>query len=102
MKDLLRQYFPEQSDPRSRRNQKHPFITIVGTTLLAGLSGIDSFSGIAEFTEAHLENLREYFDFPHGAPSHDTYRTVWDAIKPQVFLNSFHLFTQSLLSLKVS
>jgi hypothetical protein len=46
---------------------------IIGTTLLASLSGIDSFSGFADFTEAHIAKLIPYFDFPNGAPSHDTY-----------------------------
>lgn len=100
MKEILAQYFQEVDDPRSTRNQKHPFITIVGTTLLAGLAGIDSFSGIADFTEAHLENLKDYFDFPHGAPSHDTYRTVWDDISPQSFCESFQEFTQTLAQMK--
>lgn len=85
---------------RSTRNQKHPFITIIGTTLLAALAGIDSFSGIADFTDAHLENLKNYFDFPRGAPSHDTYRIVWDNISPQAFYNSFQLFNQSLMQMK--
>lgn len=100
MKELLVQYFQEEDDPRSTRNQKHPFITIIGTTLLAGLAGIDSFSGIADFTEAHLENLKEYFDFPHGSPSHDTYRTIWDAVNPSSFCESFQLFTKTLSTMK--
>jgi len=100
MKDALIQYFQEVDDPRSTRNQKHPFITIIGTTLLAGLAGIDSFSGIADFTEAHLEDLKDYFDFPHGAPSHDTYRIVWDEINPQSFCDSFQEFTQKLVQMK--
>lgn len=96
MKKELANYFTNVEDPRSTRNQKHPFITLIGTTLLAGLSGIDGFSGIADFTEAHLEKLREYFDFPHGAPSHDTYQRFWDGINPQSFCDSFQTFTQSL------
>lgn len=71
MQERLAKYFQKADDPRSLRNQKHLFITIIGTTLLAGLAGIDSFSGIADFTEAHLGSLKDFFAFPYGAPSHD-------------------------------
>ena len=43
MKEALSSYFSNVSDPRSMRNQRHPFITLIGTSLLAALSGIDSF-----------------------------------------------------------
>lgn len=96
MKELLNNHLSCVEDPRSDRNQRHPFITLVGTTLCAGLAGIDSFSGISDFTEAHLEGLSKYFDFPCGCPSHDTYQRFWDAINPNAFFNAFHSFTQSL------
>jgi len=89
-------YFTDIDDPRSSRNQKHPLNMLLGTTLLASLAGIDSFSGFADFTEAHYEKLSEYFDFPYGYPSHDTYQRLWDAIAPSQFYKSFLLFTASL------
>jgi len=98
MQDTLR-YFSELEDPRSFRNQKHPLTTLIGTTLLAALSGIDSFSGIADFTEAHLEQLEDYFDFPSGVPSHDTYQRLWDGIDPSAFYQSFCEFTRHIATL---
>ena len=92
-------YFSDIDDPRSFRNQRHPLIMLIGTTLLASLAGIDSFSGFADFTEAHYEKLSEYFDFPNGCPSHDTYQRLWDAIDPSQFYKSFLLFTASLVKL---
>jgi len=89
-------YFSTIQDPRSLRNQKHPVMTLIGTTLLASLAGIDSFSGFADFTESHLGALEKYFDFPHGPPSHDTYQRFWDAVNPQEFYASFATFTQIL------
>lgn len=89
-------YFSDISDPRSKRNQRHDLEMLIGTTLLAAMSGIDSFSGIAEFVEAHEESLSEYFSFSCGVPSHDTYQRLWDGISPIEFANSFHKFTASL------
>ena len=89
-------YFKNIQDPRSNRNQKHPVMTLIGTTLLASLAGIDSFSGFADFTESHFEELEKFFEFPHGSPSHDTYQRFWDGVNPQEFYFSFETFTQAL------
>lgn len=92
-------HFESVNDPRSSRNQKHRLDTLIGTSLLAALAGIDSFSGIEEFVEVNLEELSEYFEFPHGVPSHDTYRKLWDTINPEEFYLSFESFTQTLKNL---
>lgn len=89
-------YFKDIQDPRSIRNQKHPVLMLIGTTLLASLAGIDSFSGFADFTEAHIDELSHYFDFPNGAPSHDTYQRLWEAVNPDEFYTAFLAFTESL------
>lgn len=96
MQDTFDYYFRDVDDPRSSRNQHHPFTTLIGTSLLAVLSGIDSFSGIQDFVEMHLEELESYFCFPRGVPSHDTYQRLWDSLSPEQFVASFQEFTQSL------
>jgi predicted transposase YbfD/YdcC len=96
MKDLIFPHFEKVEDPRSTRNQRHNFITLIGTTFLSALSGIDSFSGIQDFVEAHFEELKPLFDFPNGAASHDTYRRLWDTINPHQFSQAFQDFTACL------
>jgi predicted transposase YbfD/YdcC len=91
-KRILDDFFDMIDDPRSHRNKKHPFNTLIGVSFLAILSGIDSFNGMAEFTEAKLEELSEFFDFPHGVPSHDTFARLWDNISHQQFYESFEYF----------
>lgn len=72
---------------------------LIGTTLLAFLCGIDSFSGIEAFVEGHEEELAKYFDFPGGVPSHDTYQRLWDQIRPEEFVDAFHSFTASIVTI---
>lgn len=96
MQQFFKKYFEDVDDPRSTRNQRHPFVTLIGTTFMSVLSGIDSFSGIQDFVEMNFEELRKYFEFPAGVPSHDTYQRFWDAILPSQFEKSFHEFTKSL------
>lgn len=71
-------------------------MTLVGTSFLAALSGIDSFSGIQDFVEIHMDHLKDYFDFPHGVPSHDTYQRLWDCLSPSQFKGAFSDFIGSL------
>ena len=92
-------YFENVKDSRSIRNQKHPFMTLIGTSLLASLAGIDSFSGFADYVESHFEALEKYFKFPCGSPSHDTYQRFWDALNPEEFYQSFSEFTSVLASI---
>lgn len=100
MSKTIGHYFSELTDPRSLRNQKHPLEMLVGTSLLAALCGIDSFSGIQDFVEMHMDQLSNYFIFPHGLPSHDTYQRLWDALSPQQFKDCFSEFIDSLEKIK--
>ena len=100
MENSISKYFTKVQDPRSKRNQRHSFMSIVGTSLLSMLSGIESFSGMQDFAEAHYEELEKHFKMEYGFPSHDTYRRFWNNINPNEFLNSFHLFTESLCSVQ--
>lgn len=96
MQETIATYFANLEDPRSLRNQRHPLISLIGTSLLAVLSGIDSFSGIQDFVDMHMEELSHHFDFPYGLPSHDTYQRLWDAISPKQFQTCFSDFVASL------
>lgn len=81
-------------DHRSLRNQKHPFTSLLGISLLGALAGIDSFSGLGDYAQMHFESLSKVFELPNGAPSHDTFQRLFDAIEPEQFHDSFFTFTQ--------
>jgi predicted transposase YbfD/YdcC len=83
-------------DPRSYRNQKHSFRTLIGVSFLGILCGLDSFYAIAEYAELNREELEEYFDFPHGVPSHDTFARLWENLDHNQFRESFDIFLDFL------
>ena len=99
MEEYIGKFFDKVSDPRSSRNQRYKFTTLIGTSLLSMLSGIDSFSGMHDYVECHFSDLEQYFDLSHGCPSHDTYQRFWNALDPTKFLDAFHLFTSTLSNL---
>lgn len=96
MEEYIGKYFNQVNDPRSIRNQRYNFITLIGTSLLAMLSGVDSFSGMQDYTECHKLEIQKYFNLQNGVPSHDTYQRFWDNVNPREFLNSFQIFTEAL------
>jgi predicted transposase YbfD/YdcC len=69
---------------------------LIETSFLAALSGIDSFGGIQDFVEAHRDALEEFFEFPNGLPSHDTYQRLWDSLSSEEFQTCFSDFVSSL------
>jgi predicted transposase YbfD/YdcC len=96
LQNVFTNFFSGMDDPRSWKNQTHNFITLIGTTFCAVLSGVDSFSGIADFVEMHFAELSQYFDLSGGIPSHDTYQRFWNAISPSQFRDHFVEFIESL------
>jgi len=85
--------FESLSDSRSARNQKHPFLSIISIGILSAIAGIDSFSGMGDFAEAHLEELSKVIELPNGAPSHDTIRRIFDLLDLEAFHRCFMDFT---------
>lgn len=96
LKKGIEQVFATVKDRRSIRNQKHPFTSLLGISLLGSLAGIDSFSGLGDYAEMHYESLSEVFELPYGAPSHDTFQRLFDALEPSEFHDCFFKFTQQL------
>jgi predicted transposase YbfD/YdcC len=96
MQEIFSNFFSKVEDPRSWKNQIHDFIAIIGTSFCAVLSGIDSFSGIEDYVEAHFDELSQSFKLSGGVPSHDTYQRFWDSISPIEFRECFMEFVESL------
>ena len=99
MQEYVSKYFDNVSDPRSQRNQRHNFIMLIGTSLMAMLSGVETFSGMQDYVECHAEEIIKYFNLSGGVPSHDTYQRFWDGLNPKEFMYSFEMFTDSLCNL---
>ena len=67
----LDKFFNNLEDPRSYKNQKHPFLSLIYIGLLGAIAGIDSFSGLADYAEAHKDELKNFIELPNGPPSHE-------------------------------
>lgn len=73
-------------DGRSPRGQRYPLISILGLTVCALLTGIDSFTGIAEYGKALPMEVRIKLGFRLGLmPSDETIRRTINVIDPLQF-----------------
>lgn len=61
---------------RGGRHLLHPLTTVLFTATVAVATGARSYYEIADFAQAEREWLARFVDFPHGVPSHDTFRRV--------------------------
>jgi predicted transposase YbfD/YdcC len=71
-------------DPRRQcRNLRHRLTDVLVIDFCAVLCGCDDFVEIEAFARAKEDFFRRFLELPHGIPSHDTFRRVFQAVQPQ-------------------
>jgi predicted transposase YbfD/YdcC len=80
--------FDEIPDPR-RFNTRHVLSEVLFVAFLAMLCGAKHCTEMAEFAKGRLEFLRQFVALEHGAPSHDTFSSVFRALEPAAFDAAF-------------
>jgi len=83
-------------DNRQHSKVKHTLSEIIGLTLVAILGSADDCVEIAEFCNAHKNVLQEYFELPHGIPSHDTFTSGLAIVEPTHLQTLRNRFTELL------
>ena len=74
--------FAEVEDPRIDRTKLHPLLNVLVMALSGALAGANGWDELALFARAHLAWFRTFLEAPHGAPSADTFRRVFEALDP--------------------
>lgn len=90
--------FSELEDPRVARTRAHPLVNILTMSLFGALAGADGWDALAHYAEIHQESFAEFLDMPHGTPSADTFRRVFEALDPQAFQQAFRSWLDPILS----
>ena len=71
-------------DPRRQcRNLRHRLVDVLVIGFCGVLCGCDDFVEIEEFARLKEDFFRRFLELPHGIPSHDTFRRVFQAVCPQ-------------------
>ena len=83
-------------DPRAKRTQKHSFKDILVIAILAIIAGAKGWEDIENYGNSKYLWLKEFLLLPNGIPSDDTFRRVFERIKPEEFEKLFVKFIQQL------
>jgi predicted transposase YbfD/YdcC len=94
----LHRIFGQLSDPRINRKKKHLLIDIVILSVLAVLSGAESWDAIELYGNENLSFLKQILRLPNGIPSHDTINRVFGIINSRHFERLFSQWTNKLKS----
>ena len=85
----------EVRDPRDA-NARHDCAAMLFASLVATLCGAKTSVEIADFCAANRADLSEFVDFPHGAPSHDSFSRLFRLLDPDELKRRWHGFAAAL------
>jgi predicted transposase YbfD/YdcC len=86
----------EVPDPRVTATVDHDLPDILTIALCTILCGGDSFYDMEEFGEVRQPWLKTFLRLRNGAPKHDTYNRVFQALDPKQFSDCLARWTQSV------
>lgn len=86
----------EVPDPRVRCTVEHDLSDLLTIALCTILCGGESFYDMEEFGEVRLPWLKTFLCLRNGAPKHDTYNRVFQALDPEKFGECLTRWTQSV------
>jgi predicted transposase YbfD/YdcC len=82
--------------PRVTATVDHDLPDILTIALCTILCGGESFYDMQEFGQVRLDWLKTFLRLRHGAPKHDTYNRVFQALDPEHFGDGLARWTQSV------
>lgn len=90
MEDIMAM-FAVLDDPRAA-NKQHDLMEVLMIALCASLCGAKSCVDMEMFARAREEDLKQFLTLKHGAPSHDTFSTIFRHLDPKPFEQAFSTF----------
>lgn len=89
-------HFATIQDLRDPSRRRHLLIDVLIIALCAVLSGADGWEEIEMFGKSHRDWFTKHLELPNGIPHHDTFRRVFERIRPDQFEASFQSWVQSI------
>lgn len=82
-------HFALVSDPRTGNAKLHLLSEILVIALCAVLCGADDWEAMARWGKTKRGWLKQFLTLPHGIPSPDTFRRVFERLNPEEFQKVF-------------
>jgi predicted transposase YbfD/YdcC len=86
----LLEAFARVEDPRIDRTKLHPLLNVLVMALCGAIAGANGWDELAEFARSRKEWFATLLDMPHGTPSADTFRRVFEALDPRELEEALH------------
>src|SRR5713101_6135307 len=92
----IRACFADVADPRREHLRLHNLWEIIAVTILAVVSGADSWVEVAKYGLNKFDFLRTFLDLRNGIPSHDTFGRVFALLNPSALQDGFVRWVQAV------
>jgi predicted transposase YbfD/YdcC len=79
----LRRALSGVRDPRIDRTKLHPLFNVLVMALCGAITGVNGWDDLAFFARVRREWFARMLEMPHGTPSADTFRRVFEALDPR-------------------
>jgi hypothetical protein len=97
LSERLRDCFATIVDPRVARTRLHQLNDILTIAILSVLAGGQGWEEMEVYGLSKRQWLSTFLALPHGIPSADTFRRVFEQIQPQQFERCFEQWVQALV-----
>jgi predicted transposase YbfD/YdcC len=91
------EYFDELDDPRLAVRTRHRLLDVVMIALLGVFCGADGWADLAQFAKIKYDFLVELLALPHGVPSKNTFRRVFESIAASAFRRCFTRWADAMV-----
>lgn len=89
-------HFAQVSDPRTGNAKLHALLDILVIALCAVICGADDWEAMSRWGKTKRRWLKRFLALPHGIPSPDTFRRVFERLNPDEFRKAFLEWVQSV------
>ncbi len=89
---LLKELFAMLPDPRVVGRVLHSLPEVLLVALCAMICDCEEFADMGHFAQSQLPWLRQFIPLRNGAPSHDVFRNVFLALRPDNLLEIMELW----------
>jgi predicted transposase YbfD/YdcC len=97
IQDNLCSYLSDIPDPRVSRTQKHLLKDILAIAILAVIGGAEGWEDMENYGIAKQQWLEEFLELDNGIPSDDTFRRVFERIKPEALEKCLNKWLQTIM-----
>ncbi|MGK7877368.1 MAG: ISAs1 family transposase [Xenococcaceae cyanobacterium] len=93
----LLNYVQDIPDPRVPRTKKHLLKDILVIAILAVIAGAQGWEDMENYGISKQEWLEEFLELPHGIPSDDTFRRLFERLNPKALEQVLAKWLQQLM-----